>query len=149
DGARTRRGVARARPRARRRGGDEARHRLGLGGRAHGGGRAGRAPDRELAPGEDGGLRGRPELGPHPPDRRRGPRAAAPRARPGVELAGVTVCRHGAARGPAAVARAAARLRRAREVEIRVDLGAGRAAARVWTCDLSYDYVRINAEYTT
>jgi glutamate N-acetyltransferase/amino-acid N-acetyltransferase len=34
-------------------------------------------------------------------------------------------------------------------VGIRVELGAGRARARVWTCDLSYDYVRINAEYTT
>jgi len=66
-----------------------------------------------------------------------------------VDLAGVTVFRHGAPTGPAAVARAAARLRRSRDVEIAVDLGAGRAAARVWTCDLSYDYVRINAEYTT
>jgi glutamate N-acetyltransferase/amino-acid N-acetyltransferase len=34
-------------------------------------------------------------------------------------------------------------------VEIGVRLGAGRGQARVWTCDLSYDYVRINAEYTT
>jgi len=33
------------------------------------------------------------------------------------------------------------------EVEIRVDLGAGPASATVWTCDLSYDYVRINGEY--
>ncbi len=66
-----------------------------------------------------------------------------------VELAGVTVFRHGAPAGPAGVARAAARLRSAREVEIRVDLGAGGASAWVWTCDLSYDYVRINAEYTT
>jgi N-acetylglutamate synthase/N-acetylornithine aminotransferase len=24
-----------------------------------------------------------------------------------------------------------------------------RAKARIWTCDLSYDYVRIYAEYTT
>lgn len=30
---------------------------------------------------------------------------------------------------------------------IRVSLGRGEAAARVLTCDLSYDYVRINAEY--
>ena len=70
-------------------------------------------------------------------------------ARAVVELAGVTVFRHGTPVGPAAVARAAARLRRAREVEIRVDLGAGRSSAWVWTCDLSYDYIRINAEYTT
>ncbi len=35
------------------------------------------------------------------------------------------------------------------EVEIDVSLGTGRSSAHVWTCDLSYDYVRINAEYTT
>ena len=34
-------------------------------------------------------------------------------------------------------------------VEITVDLGAGSASAEVYTCDLSYDYVKINAEYTT
>ncbi len=33
------------------------------------------------------------------------------------------------------------------EILIRVDLGRGEASARVLTCDLSYDYVRINAEY--
>jgi glutamate N-acetyltransferase/amino-acid N-acetyltransferase len=66
-----------------------------------------------------------------------------------VELAGVTVFRHGAPAGRAATARAAARLRAAPEVGIRVDLAVGRSSAWVWTCDLSYDYVRINAEYTT
>ena len=33
------------------------------------------------------------------------------------------------------------------EVLIRVALGRGQAGSRVLTCDLSYDYVRINAEY--
>ncbi|NKN32371.1 bifunctional glutamate N-acetyltransferase/amino-acid acetyltransferase ArgJ [Marichromatium bheemlicum] len=33
------------------------------------------------------------------------------------------------------------------EILIRVDLGRGEAEAKVLTCDLSYDYVRINAEY--
>jgi len=33
------------------------------------------------------------------------------------------------------------------EFTIRVDLGAGSASAELWTCDLSYDYVKINAEY--
>ncbi|HRY90428.1 MAG TPA: bifunctional ornithine acetyltransferase/N-acetylglutamate synthase, partial [Rubrivivax sp.] len=28
-----------------------------------------------------------------------------------------------------------------------VDLHRGAASASVWTCDLSYDYVRINADY--
>jgi glutamate N-acetyltransferase/amino-acid N-acetyltransferase len=35
------------------------------------------------------------------------------------------------------------------EVTIRVMLGTGDARATVWGCDLSYDYVRINGEYTT
>lgn len=33
------------------------------------------------------------------------------------------------------------------EFSVRVVLNRGRAAATVWTCDLSYDYVKINAEY--
>ena len=33
------------------------------------------------------------------------------------------------------------------EITVRVALNRGRAAATVWTCDLSYDYVKINAEY--
>ena len=33
------------------------------------------------------------------------------------------------------------------EILIRVALGRGEVEARVLTCDLSYDYVRINAEY--
>ena len=34
-----------------------------------------------------------------------------------------------------------------REVEIIIDLHKGKASARVWTCDMSYDYVKINAAY--
>jgi glutamate N-acetyltransferase/amino-acid N-acetyltransferase len=33
------------------------------------------------------------------------------------------------------------------EITVRVDLHRGGAAATVWTCDLSYDYVKINADY--
>lgn len=33
------------------------------------------------------------------------------------------------------------------EITIRVELARGDAQAILWTCDLSYDYVRINAEY--
>ncbi len=36
-----------------------------------------------------------------------------------------------------------------KEVIIMVDLGVGSGCATAWGCDLSYDYVRINAEYTT
>src|SRR5436190_18549757 len=34
-------------------------------------------------------------------------------------------------------------------IRLRVDLGLGRAEAVVWTCDLTPDYVRINADYTS
>jgi len=36
-----------------------------------------------------------------------------------------------------------------REIRLHLDLGLGRAEALVWTCDLSADYVRINADYTS
>ncbi len=35
------------------------------------------------------------------------------------------------------------------EFEVRIDLGQGSASETVWTTDLSYEYVRINAEYRT
>ncbi len=35
------------------------------------------------------------------------------------------------------------------EITITVQLGRGDASETVWTCDLSYDYVKINAEYRT
>lgn len=35
------------------------------------------------------------------------------------------------------------------EVKVTVDLNSGRAEATILTCDLSYDYVKINAEYRT
>jgi glutamate N-acetyltransferase/amino-acid N-acetyltransferase len=33
------------------------------------------------------------------------------------------------------------------EILVRVELGRGDANATVWTCDLSHDYVSINADY--
>ena len=36
---------------------------------------------------------------------------------------------------------------RREEITVKVDLGRGTHGATVWTCDFSYDYVRINAEY--
>jgi glutamate N-acetyltransferase/amino-acid N-acetyltransferase len=35
------------------------------------------------------------------------------------------------------------------EFTVRAVLNRGKAAATLWTCDLSYDYVKINAEYRT
>jgi glutamate N-acetyltransferase/amino-acid N-acetyltransferase len=40
-----------------------------------------------------------------------------------------------------------ARTMKPAEIRIRVDLGRGDQAANVWTCDFSYDYVKINADY--
>jgi glutamate N-acetyltransferase/amino-acid N-acetyltransferase len=42
---------------------------------------------------------------------------------------------------------AGARIMKNAEITIRVDLARGDAAATVWTCDFSYDYVKINADY--
>lgn len=36
-----------------------------------------------------------------------------------------------------------------RDIAIKLDLAIGKAEVTVWTCDFSYDYVKINAEYTT
>jgi len=36
-----------------------------------------------------------------------------------------------------------------KELKITVDLHAGKASAKVLTCDLTEDYIRINAEYRT
>ena len=36
-----------------------------------------------------------------------------------------------------------------KEIYVRLDLGRGRSRARVWTCDLSKEYVAINADYHT
>ncbi|MEW5962107.1 MAG: bifunctional glutamate N-acetyltransferase/amino-acid acetyltransferase ArgJ [Pseudomonadota bacterium] len=41
----------------------------------------------------------------------------------------------------------AARYMKNREIVIRVDVGVGAAKATVWTCDLTHDYVSINADY--
>ena len=45
--------------------------------------------------------------------------------------------------------RAARTIFQQKTIRLRVDLGLGRAEAVVWTCDLTPDYVRINADYTS
>ncbi|MBM4434534.1 MAG: bifunctional glutamate N-acetyltransferase/amino-acid acetyltransferase ArgJ [Chloroflexi bacterium] len=67
--------------------------------------------------------------------------------RASVRIGDVDVFTRGApARWDAAAVRA---LFERPEVVIEVDLGSGDATARAWGCDLSKEYVRINAEYTT
>jgi glutamate N-acetyltransferase/amino-acid N-acetyltransferase len=62
-----------------------------------------------------------------------------------ITFAGIPVCIGGAAIG--FDEDAAYEALGASEVGIDVDLHLGEAHARVWTCDLTYDYVRINGEY--
>ncbi|MEW6202429.1 MAG: bifunctional ornithine acetyltransferase/N-acetylglutamate synthase, partial [bacterium] len=42
-----------------------------------------------------------------------------------------------------------AKLLKGNTILIHTILGAGNGFARVWTCDFSYEYIKINAEYTT
>jgi glutamate N-acetyltransferase/amino-acid N-acetyltransferase len=58
----------------------------------------------------------------------------------------VAVVRGGIGMGVSAEAEAAIILKQ-REFAVTVDLGQGRAEAVLRTCDLSEDYVRINATY--
>ena len=50
-------------------------------------------------------------------------------------------------RNPAYREEEGARVMKQSEITVRVDLKRGPATATVWTCDLSYDYVKINADY--
>ena len=63
-----------------------------------------------------------------------------------VWLDDVLVAEHG---GRAAAYREAdgARVMAQAEITVRVNLGRGQAAASIYTCDFSYDYVKINADY--
>ncbi len=63
-----------------------------------------------------------------------------------VDFDNVAMVRHGMGIGLAAERRIAAVFKR-KEFTIAVNLGQGRAQAHMWTTDLSYDYVRINASY--
>ncbi len=64
-----------------------------------------------------------------------------------IRFAGITTCEMGMA-VPFSEEEAAVALERD-EVEVVVDLHIGTAEATVLTCDLSYEYVRINGEYRT
>jgi glutamate N-acetyltransferase/amino-acid N-acetyltransferase len=39
------------------------------------------------------------------------------------------------------------RVMQAPEITVKIDLGRGDASQTIWTCDLSHDYVSINADY--
>ncbi|WP_447976593.1 bifunctional glutamate N-acetyltransferase/amino-acid acetyltransferase ArgJ [Candidatus Nitrospira bockiana] len=64
----------------------------------------------------------------------------------GLRFGETAIVKDGVGLGPSAERRIS-RIVRRKEFPITVDLGEGSAEARVWTTDLSYDYVKINASY--
>jgi glutamate N-acetyltransferase/amino-acid N-acetyltransferase len=50
-------------------------------------------------------------------------------------------------RAPDYVEKTVAAYMQGREIVIRADVGVGKASAMVWTCDLTHDYISINADY--
>ena len=64
-----------------------------------------------------------------------------------IYLGGLLVCQNGI--GVAFDEAEAKRILEQKEILIRINLGMGDAVASVWTCDLSYDYVKINGSYRT
>lgn len=65
-----------------------------------------------------------------------------------IFLDDVCIVRNGG-RAPEYSEEAGARVMKQTDITIRVELDRGSAQERVWTCDFSFDYVRINAEYRT
>jgi glutamate N-acetyltransferase/amino-acid N-acetyltransferase len=69
-------------------------------------------------------------------------------ARVHLWLGDVQVIEHGG-RAPGYREEDGARVMKPSEIEVVVHLGRGDAQTTLWTCDFSYDYVKINAEYRT
>lgn len=65
-----------------------------------------------------------------------------------VTLNGVTIVEQGG-RAPSYTEAAGQQAMAAEDIAIGIDLGRGTVSETVWTCDLTYEYVRINAEYRT
>jgi glutamate N-acetyltransferase/amino-acid N-acetyltransferase len=64
----------------------------------------------------------------------------------GLQLGDVTVVENGA-RAAGYTEAQGQRVMKGAEIAMRVTLGRGIETATVWTCDFSYDYVKINADY--
>ncbi len=67
-------------------------------------------------------------------------------AKVGLQLGGVTVVEDGGRAASYTEAQGKAVMKET-EITVRVTLGRGSDTATVWTCDFSYDYVKINADY--
>ena len=67
--------------------------------------------------------------------------------RTSLAIGGVTIVRAGL--GASFDEAALRQVMSAKDITIEVELGLGEAQATVWTCDFSYEYVKINGEYHT
>lgn len=85
-------------------------------------------------------------------------RIVAAAGRAGVDLApervslffaDLCVFRNGVPVAGEEVEEEASRIFGQKEIRLRLDLGAGNATFTAWTCDLSFDYIKINASYRT
>ena len=65
-----------------------------------------------------------------------------------IDLGGVRIVEHGARAVDYQEERGAAVMQQ-KEIVLHIDLGHGEAEQTVWTCDLSHEYIRINADYRT
>lgn len=70
----------------------------------------------------------------------------ADRDRLAIQIGGIAVARNGAA-VPDFDEAPVSRHMRGSDIEIDVDVSVGKSSATVWTCDLTHDYIRINADY--
>ena len=70
-------------------------------------------------------------------------------ARVGVRIGGIELLRGGEPAGGSKALARAERAMKSKQVAIEISVGRGPGRARILTTDLSYEYVRVNAEYTT
>jgi glutamate N-acetyltransferase/amino-acid N-acetyltransferase len=71
---------------------------------------------------------------------------AADRDRLSIAFGEIQVAKNGE-RAPSYDEKTVAAYMKGREIRIGVDLGLGRGKCTVWTCDLTHDYISINADY--
>jgi glutamate N-acetyltransferase/amino-acid N-acetyltransferase len=64
-----------------------------------------------------------------------------------LALGGIIVAKNGM--NAVADAKALKKVMAAKDIVVEIELGVGSASATVWTCDFSYEYVKINADYST
>ena len=71
---------------------------------------------------------------------------AADRDKLAVRMGGIDIAKNGVA-VPGYDEAPVAKHMKGHEIDIEVDVGVGTASATVWTCDLTHEYIAINADY--